>query len=62
MNQTVYNIATGEAVTVSGIDAKEYLATGGWSQTPPVIDTVPEPEIEQPVKRTRKLKTVSETI
>lgn len=32
---TVYNVKTGEAVKVDSVDAKEYVASGGWSYEPP---------------------------
>jgi len=35
MNKTVYNIETGEKKTIPGIDAKEYIETGGWSYDKP---------------------------
>ena len=58
MNKTVYNIMTGEAVTISGIDAREYLASGGWSQTPPEIEiqVIDEAETQTPIINKRKRK------
>jgi hypothetical protein len=39
--RTVYNMKTGKPATVDAIDAKEYLATGGWSTEPVVIKEKP---------------------
>lgn len=33
----VYNMITGEVARVEGVDAAEYVATGGWSYSPPEI-------------------------
>jgi hypothetical protein len=35
MKKTVYNIKTGKPAEVEGVDATEYVATGGWSYDPP---------------------------
>lgn len=34
---TVYNIATGEAFTTKAINARECIASGYWSATPPSV-------------------------
>lgn len=47
MKQTIYNKKTGDAVTIEAVDAKEYLATGGWStekNNPPKISKKKEME------------------
>ena len=46
MKVTVYNIKTGEAATIHGVDAMERIAAGGWS-----FDRLPVKPI---VKRKRK--------
>ena len=48
MNATVYNIETGEKRTVPGIDAKEYVETGGWSYDKP--EKI-EPKASKPVDK-----------
>lgn len=48
---TVYNVKTGDSVTVHGVDAREYVKTGGWSLTPPVVK---KPTLKTVVKKTRK--------
>lgn len=53
MNQKLFNIETGEEVSVPGVDAREYLATGGWSTDPPVPFSSPAAE---PIKKIRKSK------
>ena len=35
MKVTVYHIETGKAVDVEGVDAKEYVASGGWATEKP---------------------------
>ncbi len=45
MKTTVYNLKTGEGVEVEGVDAREYVATGGWSLEPQKIDDLGE-EVE----------------
>ncbi len=37
MKVTVYNTETGKAVEVEGVDAKEYVASGGWATEKPVL-------------------------
>lgn len=59
MNQTLFNVLTGEAVSVPGVDAREYLATGGWSTSSPVPGVV-MPEVEQPVKKVVSKKAKSQ--
>jgi hypothetical protein len=52
MKMTVYNIETGEAMAVAGVDARECVDTGGWSYSPQLPDTDPEPEVKpEPKKR-----------
>jgi hypothetical protein len=47
----LYNVKTGAAVEVDGVDAREYLKTGGWSAS------LPEPEPESVIfKKVRKTK------
>lgn len=52
MNVTVYNIKTGKEANVPGVDAKEYIATGGWSTNPEDIN-IPE---EKPAEKNAKAK------
>jgi hypothetical protein len=49
MKVKVYNIKTKEWALVEGVDAKEYVKSGGWSMEKP------EPEVK-PAKNTRKKK------
>ena len=64
MKKTVYNIKTGEPVTVSGIDAREYIASGGWSYKIPFVPVGPEPveaktepaETPEPVEKKKTKK------
>ena len=61
MKVKVYNVETGEAAEVDGVDAREYTATGGWSLEPvaaenePAVEEVSEKPIETP-KRGKKNK------
>lgn len=51
MKTKVWNIETGEEKTVEGVDAGEYVKSGGWAKIPPVS----EPEtIEEPKEKKRK--------
>lgn len=53
MKTKVWNIETGEERTVEGVDAGEYVKSGGWAKTQPV--PVPELEpIEEPKEKKRK--------
>jgi len=62
MKVEVYNLKTGESCSVEGIDAKEYIKSGGWSLTQPTpevekIEPNPEVETEPRVKPGPKRKT-----
>lgn len=43
MKKTLFNIKTGQEVTVEAVDGVEYLKTGGWSEE--------KPEIKKPMKK-----------
>lgn len=38
MKKTVYNVKTGKSAEIEGVDAQEYVATGGWAFEPPTIE------------------------
>ena len=56
MKKTVYNIKTGEPVIVPGIDAREYIASGGW------VEKWPEPADPEPVEAETELAEVPEPV
>ena len=37
MKVTVYNVETGKAMQVEGVDAREYVKSGGWTMNPEEI-------------------------
>jgi hypothetical protein len=42
MKKTVYNLKTGEQAIVAGVDAREYVKTGGWSYDAPEAQSKPK--------------------
>lgn len=45
MKRKVWNIKTGEMVVVEGIDATEYIRSGGWTAEQPqpvIVETLPK--------------------
>jgi hypothetical protein len=60
MKMTVYNIETGEAMVIAGVDAREFVNTGGWSYSPQLQKPDPEPEVKPEPKKRSVKKTDSE--
>lgn len=50
MKTTIYNAKTGEPVEVEGVDAREYIASGGWVSTKPK----PKKATVKPAPKTEK--------
>ena len=44
MQVIVYNIETGKPVKIEGVDAVEYVKSGGWSRTPPEKEEEKKPK------------------
>lgn len=54
MKVTVYNVKTGEAVQVHGVDALEYVASGGWQMSPSCPSEKPLKKAAKPRKKAVK--------
>jgi len=60
MKVEVYNLKTGESCSVEGVDAKEYIKSGGWSltqPTPEVEKVEPAPCLDEKVEPAPEVKT-----